>query len=296
MKYIIICFTFFFLILLIAHYIHNKKTQKEYIIIQLDNPSKKILEENLEKKSPLIITSCISNWGSILKNLNDNIIRNEFINIETKILESNIEQKNTELQKYQYIKLFDFLDKKKNEEKQRYLPDIFSLIKKKNIELILNDINILAPTLKIHSNFMLEYSEKNCKHGLQYHKYYRKFICQLKGKKTYYLFNQMETSNLYPGNKYKDFTVISKVDFWKKDYTIFPHFNKSNFIQINIDEGQILSIPPYWWYASESLDINISFEINYDNFLNIISFAENYINVFSHKLGIKQNFNCVCCE
>ena len=297
MKYIPICFLIFLAIILIVHYVHKKKEKKEYIIIQLDNPSKELLEVNLEKKNLLIITNYISKWKSILNNLNDDIIKKEFINNETQILESNIEQKKSGVKKSSYLKIFDFLGKKKYEKKKgKFLPNIFPLIKEKNIEKILSDINIFTPTLKIHSNYILEYSDTENKHGLQYHKYYRKIICQLKGNKTYYLFNHIETTNLYPSNKYKDFSNLSKVNFWKNDYDLYPNFKHANYIQINLSEGQVLSIPPYWWYASESSDINISLEINYDNFLNLISFTGNCINHFSHKLGITQNFNCVCCE
>ena len=50
MKHIVLCFLILLLILLLSHYIHNKKIKKDYTVIQLNNPSKIILEENMKKK------------------------------------------------------------------------------------------------------------------------------------------------------------------------------------------------------------------------------------------------------
>ena len=55
-------------ILLIIHTWYNLKTNNDINIIQIHNPSKNILEDNLRKKSPLIITGIVEKWNFI-KNL-----------------------------------------------------------------------------------------------------------------------------------------------------------------------------------------------------------------------------------
>ena len=241
----------------------------------------------------MIIIDYISNWNSILKNINKNTIAEKFIDHNIKVKGCGLENSKNVEKKKKILKLSDFL---KEEGSGKYLTNIFHLIKNEYKNKIIQDINILNPPLKIYSNYTLEYSQKNCKQHLQSHQYFRKFICQLKGKKTYFLFHQKEAEKIYPSSKYKNFTKFSKINFWNNNYTLYPKFKDCNYIQINIDEGQILSIPPYWWYASESLNESISLEIDYDNFFNLISFTENYVSHCAHKLGFKQNFNCVCCE
>ena len=80
--YIFILILLFFLFFL-KHYYYNQKVSEEYNIIQINNPSKTILEENIEKKSPLIITKSIKKWKSIIKELSynniDKYFKNEYI-------------------------------------------------------------------------------------------------------------------------------------------------------------------------------------------------------------------------
>ena len=102
-------------ILLIIHTWYNLKTNNDINIIQIHNPSKNILEDNLRKKSPLIITGIVEKWNFI-KNLYPENLKKKKIKI--KLNNSVIEQNETKIiykTLEEYFNWIKELEKNKNE-------------------------------------------------------------------------------------------------------------------------------------------------------------------------------------
>ena len=295
------------IVILVIHTWHNLKTNNKMDIIQIHNPSKNILEENLRKKSPLIITGVIEKWKFIEKLYPENLKKNKN---KIKLNNSLIEQNKTQIiykTVEDYFNWIEILEKNKTEK------DIEKFVKEKSInvyyaenENLLNDIGILnevkeqtsfllAP-LSLVNTYPLWIGHSHSRTGLHYDTDYRNLLCQIKGQKKIYLFSPDQTKYMYPSNKFDNGAVCSQVDFWNIDTKKFPNFNKTSYIEIILSPGQILSIPPYWWHAVENIGTNVALSVRSEPISNIITIIPSGIMSIMHNIGIYKTTNCTCCQ
>ena len=79
---------------------------------------------------------------------------------------------------------------------------------------------------------------------------------QIFGKKTVYLFNYFD-NNVKMNNITSDKSNFIKDDFFKMDH------DKMKIYKVNLNAGDSLSIPPWWYHATIGSDINCSLTIVY---------------------------------
>jgi ribosomal protein L16 Arg81 hydroxylase len=294
-------------ILLIIHTWYNLKTNNDINIIQIHNPSKNILEENLRKKSPLIITGIVDKWNFIKKLYPENL---ENKKIRIKLNNSVIEQSKT---KIIYKTLEEYFNWIKDLEKNKDEKQIEKIVKEKLLnvyyaenEQLLNDLNILnevkeetsslLPPLSLVNTYPLWIGHSHSRTGLHYDTDYRNLLCQIYGKKRIFLFSPNQSKYMYPSDKFDNGAVCSQVDFWNIDEKKFPNFNKSSYIEIILYPGQIISIPPYWWHAVENIGTNIAISVRSEPISTILSSFPSGMKTILHNIGVYKYNNCTCCQ
>ena len=275
------------IILFITHYSYNLHSNSEYTILQLSKPTPTILENNLLKKLPTIITDEVDTWQDFQNFHIDDLTKN---NTEIKLQSSIVEQQNTKLENISLNKFIEWLQKIKDNKENIYCYD--SLIFDNHP--LFSNINeyttkISSPT-NIKNEYKLIIGPSNTKHGLYTNKKYRHFIVQLQGTRKLYLFCPDELKYLYPSDKYHPDGYTSQVNFWNINKKKFPDFNKAKYIEILLKPKQILYIPSHWWYASENIDTNVSIYINSEPAINYLLKSNEHIISFLHNSGFyKQN-------
>lgn len=93
-------------------------------------------------------------------------------------------------------------------------------------------------------------SKEYSKSGLMSHSYNRFYIHLIKGNSKIFLFSPKQEPYLYYNkniNTTHNFRS-SSVNPWKLDSKKFPEYSKAGYIEINLTEGQIINIPPHWWF------------------------------------------------
>lgn len=294
-------------ILLIIHTWYNLKTNNDINIIQIHNPSKNILEDNLRKKSPLIITGIVEKWNFIKKLYPENLKKKK---IKIKLNNSVIEQNET---KIIYKTLEEYFNWIKELEKNKNEKQIEKIVKEKMLnvyyaenEQLLNDLNILnqvkeetsslLPPLSLVNTYPLWIGHSHSRTGLHYDTDYRNLLCQIYGKKRIFLFSPNQSKYMYPSDKFDNGSVCSQVDFWNIDEKKFPDFNKSSYIEIILYPGQIISIPPYWWHAIENIGTNVAISVRSEPISTILSSFPSGMKTILHNIGVYKYNNCTCCQ
>eukprot|EP01080_Neovahlkampfia_damariscottae_P012283 gene12283-5866_t len=91
------------------------------------------------------------------------------------------------------------------------------------------------------------------------------FYVQLYGKKKFILFPPEQYKNLYlhPFAHPKD--RQSEVDFENPNKELFPLFGGARGIEVTIEKGDVLYIPPYWFHRVEAIDLSISVNVWSEN-------------------------------
>ena len=101
---------------------------------------------------------------------------------------------------------------------------------------------------------------------------------------------------MYPDDCYHPYITYSKVFFNKINNDKYKKFNDSKYIEIILNPGQILYIPPYWWFYIENLNRNIRLQLRGESYFSIlIKFMFEKWPAILHKLSIYKKNNCTCC-
>jgi Cupin-like domain len=82
---------------------------------------------------------------------------------------------------------------------------------------------------------------------------------QLRGRKRFVLFPHTDYLSFYPPLEDDDYSsMCSKVNPDELDLELFPKFPVHEKIEVILNPGEILYIPPFWWHHVTAIDENIS--------------------------------------
>lgn len=289
----------FFILFFMFHSYYYLKVNNDIEILQLDNPTKTILEDTLNKKSPLIITNLLINW-SFIKELNLDVLKKNYGDKNVTLNNSIIEQNKTKKINKTFGEYIDWINNLENKEINDiniYLAENDDLLlNTKLIEQIKKETSILNCPLNLVTTYPLWIGHNNSKTGLHYDTDTRNFLCQLKGYKKVYLFTPNQSEYLYPSRKFDSGARCSQVNFWNVDTTKFPLFSQSKYIEIILSPGQILYIPPYWWHCVENIGTNVSISIRSEPISIIFLKLPDIFKLIGHKLKLIGYNNCTCCD
>jgi hypothetical protein len=80
---------------------------------------------------------------------------------------------------------------------------------------------------------------------------------QCHGRKVFRLFPPEDHEALYPTPGLTD-PFLSYVDITKPDYRRFPLFRQARAVEVLLDPGDALYLPPCWWHTVRSIDTALS--------------------------------------
>jgi hypothetical protein len=112
------------------------------------------------------------------------------------------------------------------------------------------------------------------------------FYAQLRGRKHLTLFDPSHFLDLYP-DLGSALSHISRVDLLAPDYASFPALRATRSIEVLLEPGDLLYLPPYWWHLVRSLDEAIS--INYwwrPHLVQCLCMAPLYYLPEAHEAGV----------
>lgn len=272
------------------------KVNNNLEIIQLSNPGKDILEVELNKASPVVLTDCFNNWKDYSLFSLESLL-NIDKTFDLKLNRSISEQEKTELIISSNKNFLDWIQKNIHKEPKDkfYLSEDEAFLKKMNLYKTFDSFaNYYLSPCSIKKDYPIWIGCKGTKTGLHWDTEYRNIICQLYGIKKITLFSPKQGKYMYPSNKYDRGGKTSSVDFWNIDHNKFPEFNKAKCIEIILHPGQMLYIPKYWWHCIENITTSISISIRSYIISDLMVGLPEYTNFFLHQMGLYKKNNCTC--
>ena len=252
-NYVITILLLLFFVVLYSHITNLKKINNKIEILQTKNPTGNKIQDLLQEKSPIIFKDVLYDWEPAV-----NIFDKTISEINTMVKTDKVFQKD----------ILDCLN---------------------NYSMFLSfgwDYHIIEKTINdIDDHFTQE-------------KQHRHLICQIMGTQRYYLIspnqsdlikykkkdlnniiinnNNIDNDNIDNDNidndnidnekKEKLIKIASKnpdesiVNFWNEKETDIAPFNKVEYIEIILREGNILSIPYGWWFLCQVEDDTLVME------------------------------------
>ena len=103
----------------------------------------------------------------------------------------------------------------------------------------------LKPPLILYTNEDIWFGSKGTATPLRYHTFYRRFLYVISGKVYIKLTPWKSTKYLNPIKDYEQYDFRSTYNPWSTEGA-----NSSlQFVEAEVRAGQILYLPPYWWYS-----------------------------------------------
>ncbi|MEH2290139.1 cupin-like domain-containing protein [Nostoc sp.] len=246
--------------------------------LRIKNPSTKQFVEMWEQYQPFIIEDVAKNWDACKNWSNDYLIKkcgNNIVNIqffqqgffENYNEFSNEDGYSSDIKEMKYKEYINnYINKAhRNDFNIRcYLP---SAVFEKSFPEITEDV--IYPTYlnsKPLVSFWHGLSNKNFSSTtvLHFDGFHNIFV-QIRGRKRILLFPPSNYLSFYPPlEDSHGLADYSKVDPNLPNLELFPKFPWQEKIEVILQPGEMLYIPPYWWHHVTALEENISLSFFYD--------------------------------
>jgi len=245
MEMLIGIFVFCIVLFIYLHVMFQIRTSDDLEVYELDDSSKEIMEEICDMRQPVIFGFYNE---EIVKYTNRDYIALNYHAFEVKVRDTNDTEDNYSclpLQLNHAIKLFEE-DKTKS-----YISE--------NNNQFLQETGIVK-TLQSNDEFIRPYMVASCEYDimmggdgsitpLRYSVNYRNYYCATQGNIEIKLIPPRSSKYLTPINDYENFEFRSPINAWNVQPSYAGYFDKVKCLEVSLQVGQTIHIPPYWWYS-----------------------------------------------
>lgn len=135
----------------------------------------------------------------------------------------------------------------------------------------------LRPVCTLHSTCDILFGSAQVSTPLQYHTYYRRFLC-VHGKIRVRMAPWKNTPYLHSIHDYEHYEFRSPVHPWEPAKQYAADMGKIAFLDFEVLDGYTLYIPPYWWYSIQYVDgpTTMVTSISYTTWMNALVNVPNY--------------------
>ncbi len=133
--------------------------------------------------------------------------------------------------------------------------------------------DFLKPNFTILSHYDIMFGSPGASTPLRYHNDFRKYLVVTSGSLTVKMTPWKSTRYLHPIKDYESYEFRSPVHPYvpKEEYAM--DFEKTKFLEFSVQKGQVLFVPPYWYYSIQYNKEPGTFvcEMTYNTVMNCIS-------------------------
>ena len=295
MDYIFGCIIFLIVLFLYMHITYQYKRSQDLEIYETDYYNNEHLQEICNVKQPIIfefesiLPTLFENTKSIIekygicdikvKNVNDyykKIVLGEDNTVDSVLMTLNTGNK---------VFMNDSASHYYSENNQDFLEDSGLT---RNIEKI-NEY--LKPNIGI-VNTKYDYimgSYKTCT-PLRYHYDYRFFYIVISGKINVKMTPWKSNKYLNTISNYETYEFFSNKNVWDSNE---KDMEKIKFIEFDVNKGNILYIPPYWWYTIQFTESTALYSITYNSLVNVLAYTPEWVKYFIQQQNINKTVSAV---
>lgn len=288
-QWIVMIFVFFTVLFIYIHIYHHYKTSNDFEIYDIDNITKERLTEICELKQPFIF-----NFGDPESKIYDTNLYNlpsQYDPFELNICTSTPSEGETQtdsvpLSLDKAIELFD----KDDESVKYYSDDNYEFLSESGLlKKITIDDYILRPYMGCNRIYDILTGSLNGYTPLRYEVNDRNYFMVVNGYIDVILIPPKYTKYLRSQPNYETFEFNSLIDVWNIQEKYSQEYKKSKSIQITINTGKVLYIPPYWWYSIRFHKKSSVTSLKYRTYMNNVAILPYICTHYLQMLNTKKN-------
>jgi hypothetical protein len=150
-----------------------------------------------------------------------------------------------------------------------------------------NDSFLRPPLVSICKYDFMSGSEESYT-PLRYNISHRNFYLVTSGKVKLKLIPPSNGKYLQKENDYDIFEFGSPVDPWEVQDIYKPEFDKVKVLDLDLTKGQIINIPPYWWYSIKYEKVSSICVFKYRTYMSTVSILPNLLMGLLQQQNIKR--------
>jgi len=290
MHIIYILLIFCIVLFLYLHVYFQLKTSNDLEIYEIDYPSKDKLEEICDLRQPILF-----NFQNerILDSCQRNNILDTYGAFDVKIRNIKQAEKDADTDTNLYVPLAfsNALKVIREDTESKYLVE--------NNADFLEETGLLK-SYKYNDVFLRPYMVSQCSYDFQmaaektqtpfrYELNYRNYLLVTEGSAKVKLAPPKSSKYLYTNNDYENFEFSSPINPWQVQPKYKADFDKIKCLDINMQKGQILFLPAYWWYSIEyGKETSIS-TFKYKTYMNTIAILPKIVMKLLQNQNVKNN-------
>jgi len=284
MNIIIFILVFSIVLFIYIHIYYHFKTNNDLEILEINNISKERLEEICDLRQPLTMTIDNNIFKEFfLKNLIEN-----YSSFDIKIRNIKNLDDNTEL--FLPLSLNDANKLMIEDKEGQYISENNNdfLIETSMVKNISENDSFFRPYMLSNIDYDYIFGSKNSYTPLRYNLNYRNYYLVLEGKIRIKMTPPKNEKYLYCNKDYDNFEFRSPLNVWNIQDEYKTDFNKMKFLEVDLEPGNIIYIPAYWWYSIQILEENTSIlSFKYRTCMNNVAILPQLILKIMQKQNIK---------
>jgi hypothetical protein len=285
MHFIYVILIFCIVLFLYLHVYFHLKTSNDLEIYEIDHPSKDKLEEICDLKQPVFFNF---NNERILETCQRHTILDTYGAFDVKI-RNIVNEKDTNI--YVPLAFSNALKLVKEDRETTYLVE--------NNGDFLEETGIIK-SYKYNDAFLRPYMVSHCAYDFlmagagvrtpfRYELNYRNYLLVAEGAVKVKMAPPKSSKYLYPQNDYENLEFSSPLNPWDIQAQYKADFDKIKCLDVRMTKGQILYLPPYWWYSIEFGQEASVCSFKYKTYMNTVSILPQLVMKVLQTQNVKRN-------
>jgi hypothetical protein len=245
---------FLIIFILYLHIVYHLKTSNEAAVYEMEFQSKEQLDNICQLRQPIVFL-----YPPLSLCERDNLI-DKFGNVN--ILIKNVDT--NELIPYRLNDAIELIDK--DTTGSYYMEKNYDLIKSNMIDKIAKYEKNFRPTFTCKSKYDILIGSNGSHTSFQYEVNYRNYFIVTEGVANIRLAPPKCEEYLDPQIDYETLDITSSFNIWKN-----PKIKNVELIDVVLTKGQIIYIPPYWWYSIQFTEKTSILSLRYRTYMNLIT-------------------------
>ena len=135
----------------------------------------------------------------------------------------------------------------------------------------------LKPRFTAQTKYDYISGSSNTTTPLRYHLNYRQYYMVTSGKIRVKMTPWKSSKYLHPIIDYENYEFRSKFNPWVAPT---PETEKIRFLEFDVEKGNVLYIPSYWWYSIQFMDNTSICAVTYNSIMNIMAYSPQWVLYF----------------
>jgi hypothetical protein len=286
MEIVLAIIIFSIVLFIYLHIYFQLKKSNDLEIYEIDKPSKEKLEEICDLRQPLMFDFVNERMNEMC---NLKYLQNKYGAFDIKV--RNLKNNDDETELYIPLTLNASLELfKKDNEKKYFMEKNQDFLEETGlIKCYRYNDTFLRPSMVSSCEYDILSGTSQITTPLKYDINYRNYYMVTQGKIKIKLLPPKSNKYLYTIYDYENFEFKSPINAWDVQDEYKSDFDKIKSLEIELLPGNILFIPPFWWYSIQ-FDNNTSVcTFKYRTYMNTIANSHLFIMKMLQSQNIKRN-------